>query len=184
MTDRRNKTIHDKEDDLTTEGVAEKVASEAAKAREAVKDKAQQAAEMARTKAREVADTARDTAADRVETAAEAAEAASERLPAGSLEERAMERVASSIRDAAQAISQTRLDAVLGDVERIARRNPVAFAATAAVLGFAVARMVKASERRAHDPDHSGGPDWKRPLPTATSPAAYRGSQLPRRVGQ
>ena len=42
------------------------------------------------------------------------------------------------------------LDGVLNDVQRLARRNPAAFAGTAAALGFLAARFLKSSGRNWH----------------------------------
>ena len=51
------------------------------------------------------------------------------------------------------------LDGVLVDVQRLARRNPAAFAGTAAAIGFLAARFLKSSGRNWHlDQDESLAP--------------------------
>jgi flagellar biosynthesis/type III secretory pathway protein FliH len=126
----------------------DKAAEVASTASEKARKKAKNLAQTAKDKARSKLEEVRERASERVETAAEAVDAAREKLPDGALEERALDRVASAIRDVSEAISDTRLEGVIADVEAFARRNPLLFAAGAAALGFAVARTAKASERR------------------------------------
>ncbi|WP_225026332.1 apolipoprotein A1/A4/E family protein [Xinfangfangia pollutisoli] len=103
----------------------------------------------------------RDAAASRIDGARGALADAGDRL-AGSLREAAdrsadqpslQSRTLAAMSDGAATVADTLRDRsfveMAGDVKALARRHPAAFATGAAVLGFMVARMVRANRRGA-----------------------------------
>ncbi len=120
----------------------------ARKASDTLKKTAQSATRRAKSKANEKITEKQNEAAGRVEASADAARAAAEKLETGSVQRHATERIAESLNDAAVAIRQTDMRTILDETNAFARRNPVLFAGGAALLGFAAARLLKASEGR------------------------------------
>ena len=113
----------------------------------AIRDGVDHAADAAHDKAREATDRITQEAGDRVSNAADAAAAASAEFEAGSLQAQATQQVAAHLTDVANRISRTDFDQAAGKVTQFARENPLMFLGGAALLGFAAARFLKASDR-------------------------------------
>lgn len=113
----------------------------------AIRDGVDHAAEAAHDKAREATDHVAQKAEQRVSTAADAAAAASAEFEPGSLQAQATQQVAAHLTDVANRISHTDFDQAAGKVTQFARENPLMFLGGAALVGFAAARFLKASDR-------------------------------------
>lgn len=108
-------------------------------------------------------------AADRIRKSAEAMNAASSRYPEGSIEREAAERIARTLNSTASQVGSVDIQSVASELDQFARRHPAIFAGCAALVGFAAARAMKASARRAD----TGGQPY----------AAARGAQPYRSIG-
>lgn len=121
---------------------AKKVTREAADATQtaakSLKSGAESLAEEARSTAEETAETV-GAAVDRVGTALRDA---ADSLKDGSLQERTFGQLAQSLADVSDAVREKDLGEISRDVSDFARRNPLLFFGSAALLGFAVSRMV------------------------------------------
>lgn len=126
------------------------------------RERIDQATDDAAQKVRDEAEAATDAVTARAEyeaaTAANAADAASRQFEPGSLQAQAADHVANSLQQVAGALRDTDLNEAAGKVSHFARENPVLFLGGAALLGFAAARFLKASDpttpaRRADDAD-------------------------------
>ena len=104
------------------------------------------AQDMARDKAEE----AKGYASSEIERTAETVRAAGREFGEGSYPAQAADYLASGLHDAAAALRDRDVGSMVDEVGRFARRNPGVFLGGAALLGFAVARMIKASERQRH----------------------------------
>ena len=148
--------------DTTATGSAagsEKNAADMAKeTRDAAESRASQLGDKARSEAHKLADQARSVADSKVEEARSYATSNIDRTAdqirnAGhefgddSYQARAADYLASNLGYAADVIRDKDLGSLADDVTMFARRNPGMFLGGAALLGFAVARMLKASER-------------------------------------
>ncbi|WP_299814778.1 hypothetical protein [uncultured Jannaschia sp.] len=138
---------------------SEKNAADMAKeTRDAAESRASQLGDKARHEAQKLADQARSVADSRVEEARSYATSNIERTAdqirnAGhefgddSYQARAADYLASNLGYAADVIRDKDLGSLADDVTHFARRNPGMFLGGATLLGFAVARMLKATER-------------------------------------
>lgn len=127
-------------DDVTSRAreVTEEAADATRDAAESLKSGAQSLAEGARSTAEGAAETV-GSAVDRVGTALR--EVADD-LRDGSLQERTFGQLAQSLADVSDAVREKDLGALSRDVSDFARRNPLLFFGSAALLGFAAARMM------------------------------------------
>ena len=119
---------------------------------------------------------ARDGVASEVSDVAQALRKAAESTRDGSLQEQAFQILAGSLDDTAESMKHKEPGDLLSDVNRFARRNPLAFLGVAALAGFAVSRVAGASANRRHsdyDDDYGShyntGASARRPgaVPTA-----------------
>jgi hypothetical protein len=99
---------------------------------------------------------ARNTAAETAEARADRIREAGEAFEEDSHVREAADRFADQIGDAARTIREADLGSIADDLTAFARRQPLVFFGGAALLGFAAARALKASER---DGMPSGGHD-------------------------
>ncbi len=159
------------------------------KAASRTRNAVENAVESARDKAYEQAEAATDTATQeagaRVSNAADAAAAAGSEFEPGSLQAQAADHVATQLQSVAQTIRQTDFDTAIRRTTYFARENPVLFLGGAALLGFAAARFLKASDpataghNTVADSDPwtghvtSTGPSQPMSAPTAAQPTAY-----------
>ncbi len=125
------------------------------------------------------------SAASEAERAARAADDAASDYPDHAIPAHALESVSAFLEDTARGLRETDLDTVSEDVTRFARSNPLTFLAGAAALGFAAARLARATPRDddADDPHrhddvhadtvhHDPGGDDERGASAAETPAA------------
>ena len=151
----------------TITATADAAAKSVSTAAEMTKDAARNLAKDVSSHASETMTAVQDMAADRIaetrdalgdsgdrlaETLRRAAEAQTE----GSLQERVMSAVSGGVATVADTLRDRSLTEIAGDVRAFARRNPGAFAAGAAVAGFALARFFQASNRHYHLTERGG----------------------------
>ncbi len=126
------------------------------------KDAAQNAAAHVTSHAAAAASTLRDAAVDQIDNArdalgdsgdrlAETLRRAAEEPAAGSMQARVLSAVAGGVSSAADTLHNRSVSDIAADVRELARRNPAAFAAGAAIAGFALARFLRASARARDD---------------------------------
>jgi hypothetical protein len=149
-----------------------------------VRDGARKVAADARAEAEHRYRQARDSAAGRVDNAAAAFRDAGRNFEDDTMVRRAASAAADQIDRFSDAIRDKDLGGLGHDVSQFARRNPLAFAAGAATLGFVIGRLLKASSRDPDfDDDYASGPYEARSLSGPTDPAAgdhrYRDRSLP-----
>ncbi|SMC84824.1 hypothetical protein SAMN06295998_10834 [Primorskyibacter flagellatus] len=132
-------------------------------AAEDLRDDARGAARHMRSEAEKIAgdqaNAARQRVADEVGSLGGALRKAARDLEAGTIQEQAMSRVAEGIADLSDNIATADLRQGVDDMAGYARRQPVAFLGAAALLGFAGARFLKASD---HTPSRADdlSEDW------------------------
>lgn len=90
-------------------------------------------------------DEARDALTDSGDRLAETLRRAAEEPASGSVQSRVLSAVAGGVSTAANTLRDRSVSDIVADVRALARRNPGAFAAGAAVAGFALARFLRAS---------------------------------------
>ncbi len=119
-------------------------------------------AEIARERAAEEARHAREAAADTAREKAEQVRDAADSFDAESFARQITERIADDLGQAARTVRGADMGSVADDLSDFARRQPALFYGGAAVLGFAAARMLKASERADRDDGHepAGSDPW------------------------
>lgn len=132
---------------------------DAAEARaESLKDKAKveasRLADQAKSAAEDRVDGVKDYASSNIERTADQIRNAGREFGEDSYQAHAAEYLASNLGHAADVIRQQDLGTLAEDFNAFARRNPAVVIGGAALLGFAAARLLKASDRRAdpYDP--------------------------------
>lgn len=151
--------------------------------RDSIKEEARSIGDTARQHAAERADEAKQHLADQVSTVGQAFRRASEDLRAGSPQEQVFGQAANTIADLADGIRGKDLGAIVDDMNTFARRNPLVFLGGAALLGFAGARLARASQKRPRNGE--GEPDTGHSsYPSAYSSASHldRGATPPETV--
>lgn len=103
--------------------------------------------EAAKERAAEEARHAREAAAETARETAEEMREAGEAFDPDSFARQITDRVAEDLSHAAQSMRSADLGNLADDLSDFARRQPALFYGGAALLGFAAARMLKASER-------------------------------------
>ena len=149
----------------TVRNLASDVSAQAADTVAAVRDGASVATDSVRNLASDVSAKAVDTAAamrdgavDRLDEArdalsdsgdrfAETLRRAAEEPAAGSVQARVLSAVAGGVSTAASTLRDRSVSEMATDLRALARRNPGAFAAGAAVAGFALARFLRSTSR-------------------------------------
>ncbi|MGZ9809306.1 hypothetical protein ACXN5S_02480 [Pseudoroseicyclus sp. H15] len=159
-----------------------------------LKDDAVHAAEGVRDRVTEEAqaraDGAKDYVADEVSSVGKALRDASSELRGGSPQEQLFSVMADGLADFADSVRGKSVGDLVTDVGDFGRRNPVAFLGGAALLGFAGARLAKASARgtpkAAVGPavDPAREPVGERPGATRTAPAAPGTTPVHPQVGE
>lgn len=121
--------------------------------RDSVKGEARKLGEAAKQHATERAEQAKEDLADQVSSVGNAFRRASDDLRSGSPQEQVFGHAANSIADLADGIRGKDFSTIIDDVSDLARRNPLAFLGGAALLGFAGARLARASQKRPRNGD-------------------------------
>ena len=135
---------------------------------EAAKSRASQLGDKAKAEARDLGDQARNMAEAKVDEAkgyataeidrqADSIRAAGREFGEDSYQAQAADYLASNLTHAADVIRSKDLGTMVDDLSMFARRNPGLFLGGAAVLGFAAARLLKATERPSYRSDYPGG---------------------------
>ena len=127
--------------------LAEEMREKGVEAAQTAKETAFEYAERARQEAYAQGEYYRDYAAEETGKLASALRRASEELSSGSPQERFVGQLADGVADAAERMRGMTLDDVARDATDFAKRHPAAFLGGAALLGFALARFMKASAR-------------------------------------
>lgn len=138
-----------------TRKTAKTVAAETDRAAADLRQTAQRAWSDAYDAASDGVDAVADRGAGHAERQARAARAAADEQPAGSPQSDVLHRASAVLESTADRLRETDLDTTLTDLRAFARRKPALFLAGAAALGFAMARVARASE-----PDAVSGPDY------------------------
>ena len=99
-------------------------------------------AESLAEEARSTAESTAETVGDAVDRVGSALRDAADSLKDGSLQERTFGQLAQSLADVSDAVREKDLGEMTRDVSDFARRNPLLFVGSAALLGFAVSRMI------------------------------------------
>ncbi len=120
-----------------------------------VSSKVSAAASSVRDVAAEQIDHARDALGDSGDRLAETLRQAAEQPAEGSMQARVLSAVAGGVSSAADTLRNRSVKEIASDVRDLARRNPAAFAAGAAVAGFLLARFLRASARGNENGDRS-----------------------------
>lgn len=137
-------------DDVQTKvsGLAEKASDTARAVASDLSARASDAATAVRDTAVEQMDNARDALGESGDRLAETLRRAAAEPAAGSLQSRVLSAVAGGVSTAADTLRDRSVSDIAADLRDLARRNPGVFAAGAAVAGFALARFLRASQRR------------------------------------
>lgn len=152
-----------------------------------IKSEARKAADTVSAQASGYANQAKHTAADEVKDVASALRTAADELRSGSPQERTFSQIADGLADASDAVRGKDLSEIVNDVNGFAKRNPLMFLGSAALVGFAATRFARASgtSDRGYDrpstPPAGGSAAMDRPAPAATrSPVAGSTPAAPR----
>ncbi len=129
------------------ESTANAAKAEASNAGHQAREALDEATSAARRKAQEKADEAKAHVANSADRTASQIRDAGGAFEPGSLINEAAQRLADNLAEAASAVRTADLRTVQSDLSAFARRNPLLFFGGAAALGFAAARMMKASDR-------------------------------------
>ncbi|MFO6465750.1 hypothetical protein ACK8OR_15250 [Jannaschia sp. KMU-145] len=121
--------------------------SRAAELTERAKAEASAAADRAKGMADAKVDEAKSYASGEIDRTAQQIRDAGRQFGESSYQAQAADYLASNLSYAADAIRDKDLSSVADDLTQFARRNPAVFLGGAALLGFAAARLMKASER-------------------------------------
>ncbi len=124
---------------------AEKAKSAAADAKAELRSSARKVTETVTSEATAYAKSAKATTADEISDVASALRTAADELRSGSPQARTFGQIADGLADASEALRDRDLGETVADVNRFARRNPLAFLGGAALVGFAATRFAKAS---------------------------------------
>jgi hypothetical protein len=125
----------------STAGVRDAAADTAATLRDTVHDAAgKMSAEVS-----DAADKARSGAAQEVKDMADALHSAADQLDEGTSQRRIMDKLAGNLDHLSDALHDKSLGDMMGQLNDLARRNPLMFLGGAAMLGFAATRLATAS---------------------------------------
>ncbi|MCX7568193.1 hypothetical protein OS189_17770 [Sulfitobacter sp. F26169L] len=129
----------------TDRPIGDKAKEAAAAATTEAKATARSIAENVTSEAGNYAGQAKDAAADEVKGVASALRTAAEEMRSGSPQERTFSQIAEGLADASDAMRDKDLSEMVGAVTGFAKRNPMVFLGSAALIGFAATRFAKAS---------------------------------------
>ncbi len=140
----------------TDKPIGEKARDAAAAATQEVKATAQGVADTVATEAGNYAGQAKDAAANELKGVASALRTAAEEMRSGSPQERTFSQIAEGLADASDAMRNKDLGEMVGAVTDFAKRNPIVFLGSAALIGFAATRFAKASSHGRSDTSSYG----------------------------
>ncbi|NJM81465.1 MAG: hypothetical protein HC844_02340 [Tabrizicola sp.] len=110
-----------------------------------IKDVARSAANSAGEQAHHLATQAKDAASEKIADVAGALRNAASDMKGGSVAERTLGQIADGIADASESLQGKDIGQMIRSASDLARRNPVIFVGGAVLIGFAAARLLKAS---------------------------------------
>ena len=156
----------DKNKSGTNKPVGEKAKEAATSATEEVKATAQGVADTVATEAENYAGQAKDAAAEEVKGVASALRTAAKEMRSGSPQERTFSQIAEGLADASDAMRDKDLGEMVGALTDFAKRNPMIFLGSAALIGLAATRFAKASSESTPSKTTDGqqGPRMDRPV--------------------
>ena len=154
--------------------VTEKAKEAAGAASEQVKAHARDVADTVATEASNYAGQAKDAAADEVKNVSSALRTAADEMRRGSPQERTFSQIADGLADASESMRDKDLGEMVGAVSDFAKRNPLVFLGSAALIGFAATRFAKASNSGGSRTDYGDRDDNRmaRPAPGIPSSTA------------
>jgi hypothetical protein len=170
-------------DSSATQDVKEQVQEKAQEATDQVREKAQEATQQARGRVQEQVDQRTTQAGEGIASTAETVRRVGQSLREEGQDgpARAAEQAAERIDRAGQWLRESDAERMVRDVERFGRERPWAFALGGLALGFAAARVLKASSGDRYRQERSTGtspsgdghePNGRAELPTTASTAA------------
>lgn len=151
----------------TDKPIGEKAKEAATAATQEAKATAQGVADTVATEAGNYAGQAKDAAADEVKGVASALRTAAEEMRSGSPQERTFSQIAEGLADASDAMRDKDLGEMVGAVTDFAKRNPMVFLGSAALIGFAATRFAKASSDSTSNRTSSGQQERRMDRPGA-----------------
>lgn len=188
----------------TASGTTEGVRAEASRAAEALRAEGEGLLDAAKGEMRDLAEQGRKAGASQARGFAKALRDASDTLEADSpTMARAMGQAAESVEGLARSLREHGPEAMFGQVQALAHRQPAAFFGVAALAGFALARFARSSAPPRHGTAHrdgwrhqgwdderaagvagggAGHPDDLPPLGGRSAPSAHGGTE-PRTTG-
>ena len=122
--------------------------------KEEVRSSAEQLREEGKDRVQAEAEHYKESAAGETEATADAFRDAADHFDSDDIRRQAASQLADGIGAVADRIRETDLSELPRDLKRFARENPALFYTGAAALGFAVTRLLTASERRSSDDDY------------------------------
>ncbi len=167
-----------------TPGTDKGVADAAGDVATDLKAQAKDVADTVTAQASGYADQARDAVADEVKTVSSALRSAAKEMSSGSASERTFSQIADGLADASEAMRDKDLGQIVHTLNDFAKRNPMVFLGSAALLGFAATRFAKASGHSVSHNSTSGDQRNDNQGRTSAQPYGTRaqpyGSQTPR----
>ncbi|MEH6390174.1 MAG: hypothetical protein V7763_00825 [Sulfitobacter sp.] len=158
----------------TDTSMTEKAKEAAGSASEQVKAHAKDVADTVATEAGNYAGQAKDAAADEVKNVSSALRTAADEMRRGSPQERTFSQIADGLADASDSLRDKDLGEMVTAVSDFAKRNPLVFLGSAALIGFAATRFAKASRTGSSRADYGDRNDDRmaRPAPGIPSSTA------------
>ncbi|CUH38953.1 hypothetical protein JSE7799_01672 [Jannaschia seosinensis] len=158
----------------------ERAKSATGKAKEAAQAEAQHLTEKARAMAEEQVEGIKNQATSRIDETADHIRNAGHEFGDDSYQAQAADYLASNLSQAADFIREQDLGTLSDDVSEFARRNPALFLGGAALAGFALARMIKATDRDGqYRYDYDNIPARRAPVPAPRHEAPYEPRPAP-----
>lgn len=124
---------------------AESATEKASSLRDTVTEKVSDAAAKLRDGAADRIEATRDAITDSGDRLADTLRRAADSTEGGTLQSRVLSAAADGLQTVASELRTTNFSQMSTDIQAYAQRNPLVFAAGAAVAGFMIARMVRAS---------------------------------------
>ena len=152
--------------------ISEKTKEVAEAVSETAKEHAQDLSRTVVTEAKDYAGQAKDAAAGEVKNVASALRTAASELRSGSPQERTFGQIADTLADTSDALRDKDLGEMVGAINDFARRNPMLFLGSAALIGLAATRFAKASGGSPYPHAETYGLQSRQSAhPTATTPS-------------
>lgn len=136
------------------------------------------------SEAERYAEQAKGTAADEVKSVSSALRTAANELRSGSAQQRTFSQIADGLANASETMRDKDMGEMVGDLNRFARKNPVLFLGSAALIGLAATRFAKASDSTDTHASVASGKSRRSPTAgntrTASKPATGPATSSPK----